>query len=204
MRLRKADVVQAYRRRDPTLQKRAREWFVLGYSVGHLLALCRGDSVTLLERTRQLLVEYEFQFHTGKGAAQNIKLMMAPDQGLFPNMRKPQLYKHGNKPVFTSLETVQLPGGYANYIEVVLSLCDVLSQLYARLASHAELLSLANMGEVLLSVDALLSRRFETVISEDMQDLAVQIMRSQQSQMASLLCSDQLGPTMFAVEHTEH
>ena len=130
--------------------------------------------------------------------------MMAPDQGLFPNVRKPQLYKHGNKPVFTSLETVQLPRGSADYIEVVLSLCDVLSQFYARLAARAELLSLAGMADVLLSVDALLSRRFENVVTEDMQDLAVYILRSQQNQMARLLCSDQLGPTMFAVEHTEH
>ena len=85
VRVRKADISAWYATRRPLVEKRCRRWFALGVSIGELLIATqpRLSIHTLLERMRQLVLEYEFHFHS-KSASQNISLMMGRDEGHFP------------------------------------------------------------------------------------------------------------------------
>ena len=231
VRLRRSDLITAYSRRDPTLQKRSREYYALGMSIGEILAQNGSNIRSLLEQMRQLMYEYDHCYHS---KTQNISLMMATDRGLFPtgnvsnsnnssstastttnsfsttrnntnnntntttNSTTPNLYKMYNKPLYLNLDTSLCPGDGINYIEVVLSLCAILSQLYERIFTSALQISNIGLSEMLLSIDTTITKRVVSVIANDLHDVAIDLLRTQQNAIASLFDSELLVPTLFA------
>jgi hypothetical protein len=221
VRIRRSNLYAWYRRRAPTLQKRGQAFYALGMSLGDILS-SSPDNITLeLERVRQLLLEYEFCYHSKGTASQNISLMMAKERGLFPlgnfsteetskpTCTHPTLFKHNNKPLYVMLETSQCPGLDVDYIEMVISLCTVLTQLYNRVLATAEAIANSSTGggsgssqlsDVLLSIDTILTKRVVQVISEDMHAIAIDLLRVQQQQIATLFDSELLVPTLFGMD----
>ena len=246
VRIRRSDLNKAYRRRGPTLNRRGREYYALGMSVGAILASTKDVNV-MLDRIRQLLLEYEFCYHSKGSATQNISLMMATDRGLFPvgslesqclsstnssattsssttsfsstntfssssssttssssdtgSGPTPTLYKQYTKPLYLMLETSQCPGQHVDYTEIVLSLCTVLRDMYQRVMESAEVISMSDRrSNTLLNIDGCLKKRVVNPISQDMHNIAVDLLREQQNDIATLFDSDLLLPTMFGKE----
>ena len=218
VRIRRSDLNKAYRRRGPTLNRRGREYYSLGMSVGAILASTK-DANVMLDRIRQLLLEYEFCYHSKGSATQNISLMMATDRGLFPvgNLESqclsstnssdtgsgptPTLYKQYTKPLYLMLETSQCPGQHVDYMEIVLSLCTVLRDMYQRVMESAEVISISDRrSNTLLNIDGCLKKRVVNPLSQDMHNIAVDLLREQQNDIATLFDSDLLLPTMFGKE----
>ena len=232
VRVRRADLVVWYARADrrSTLEKRCRRWFALGASVGAMLhASPRLPVPALLERMRQLALEYEFFFHS-KSASQNISLMMVRDEGHFPcgggggggggsggggdgggiggggggggsaeGSNKSVLHKQGGEALFIALKTLSATAGSrrVDYFGVVISLCAVLRMFYERCKEVPAALATKDHADLMLSVDGFVNRRFITVVSEDMQEIAVSLLREQQKAMLDLFDSEKLGATMF-------
>ena len=217
VRVRKTDLASWYTRspKIATVEKRCRRWFALGTSVGAMLRATRPrlTAPALLERMRQLALEYEFYFHS-KSASQNISLMMARDAGYFPGGRsrgdrddggvadgsnKSVLYKRGGEAQFVALKTLSVPvdAHRVDYFAIVLSLCTVLRMFYERCAKVPAALATKELADLMLSVDGFISRRFIAVVSEDMQEIAVGLMREQQMAIMDLFDSEKLGATMF-------
>ena len=218
VRIRRSDLNKAYRRRGPTLNRRGREYYSLGMSVGAILASTK-DANVMLDRIRQLLLEYEFCYHSKGSATQNISLMMATDRGLFPvgslesqclsstnssdtgSGPTPTLYKQYTKPLYLMLETSQCPGQHVDYMEIVLSLCTVLRDMYQRVMESAEVISMSDRrSNTLLNIDGCLKKRVVNPLSQDMHNIAVDLLREQQNDIATLFDSDLLLPTMFGKE----
>jgi hypothetical protein len=230
VRLRRAELIVAYRRRNPTLQKRGQEFYALGMSVGAVLSSVSLHHVgSVLETMRQLMYEYDFCYHTKGTASQNISLMMATDRGLFPigdvtrpraassssfissssltptststtaspNTDAPTLYKQYNRPLYLNLQTSQCPGDGIDYVEIVLSLCTILSQFYDLVLRSATHIDHGGWSSILLSVDASLTKRVIQVISDDLHGIAIDLLREQQKQIATLFNSELLIPTLF-------
>jgi hypothetical protein len=210
VRIRRSDLVKAYRRRDPTLQKRGCEYYSLGMSIGSIIS-SSASIKTLLEAVRQLLLEYEFCYHSKNSASQNISLMMASDRGLFPvgsdmlpsTFTNPQVYKHYNKPLYVMLDTTNCPGSSIDYIEVVLSLCSIISEFYERILKDSERIindDNNKLCDTLLSIDTTLTKRVVQVITGDMHAVAIDLLREQQQNIATLFDSELLIPTLFGIE----
>jgi hypothetical protein len=97
------------------------------------------------------------------------------------------------------LETSQCPGQRVDYIEVVLSLCAILTEFYQRVMGSAEKIS-SGRPATLLTIDGCLTKRVVVVISQDMHNVALDLLREQQNDLATLFDSDLLLPTMFGKE----
>ena len=83
----------------------------------------------------------------------------------------------------------------------MLSLCALLSQVYDRVVSAADTIATSpRLLDLLLSIDTTLTKRVVQCISEDMHAIAIDLLREQQQNIATLFSSELLLPTLFGME----
>ena len=73
--------------------------------------------------------------------------------------------------------------------------------MYQRVMESAEVISMSDRrSNTLLNIDGCLKKRVVNPISQDMHNIAVDLLREQQNDIATLFDSDLLLPTMFGKE----
>jgi hypothetical protein len=117
---------------------RTESYFLLGLSIAKILLLPSGTST--VRAFSQLMEEWEY-FNSGN-AMQSVKYMMAKNStSLYPNtipiegmsdLTRPSVYRFNNNVVYEFLQVYTLSYDL-DYLEVVITLCDILYKLYENL-----------------------------------------------------------------------
>jgi hypothetical protein len=124
--------------RSSVPKQRIESYFLLGLSIAKTLLLPVG---TLTVRAFSQLME-EWEYYNSGNAMQSVKYVMAKTSPcVYPNtvpiegmadLTRPSIYKFNNGVVYEYLQVFQIAFDL-DYLEVVISLCDVFYKLYERL-----------------------------------------------------------------------
>eukprot|EP00300_Choanocystis_sp_HF-7_P001454 c11173_g1_i1.p1 GENE.c11173_g1_i1~~c11173_g1_i1.p1 ORF type:complete len:255 (+),score=64.58 c11173_g1_i1:178-942(+) len=159
---------------------RVEDWFFLGVTLAPLLEL--SDSSQFVRGLAQCIEEFEYAI--ANPASQSLKyllressvqMMVDPTEPVRPKVRF-----NGSQPAFLYMAMFNLPCSLDPF-EVMFSLCDVLSEMYAKF--EADDCALSVLYEAILKLDARIKKHVLSFLVRDLEALAASIV---QTQLASL------------------
>jgi len=182
--------------RQESYKQRAVSFFYLGFSLARLLNLPNGT--TFINSVCQLFEEWEYYF--SGSAVQSVKYVLSRNstsnypQTLNINNRSSLQLLTTNEPINTSksfrppslsrfnntivYEVLQCPhlSQSLDYLQVLLSLCEVLTQLYSKL-SHPDSYTNKSLYDAIVKLDLRIKHHFINLVSKELTELSFRIMR---------------------------
>ncbi|KAF8963055.1 hypothetical protein BGZ46_001058 [Entomortierella lignicola] len=166
--LTETDLRRAYP--DEKVQKRAIQYFLLGTSIGSVIEIPSvGDCLKAL-----YVVVQEYDDFTAPESKSKMMFLRATG-------RKPT--ESEETPEYSLLEVRQLPFNL-DYLITFASLCDVIAQVYEKLATEDQTWTLTNM-EMFQKIDSRF-KKIMTVVSKELESMAREIMLSELNAMDPL------------------
>uniref|UniRef100_A0A7S4DWA0 Uncharacterized protein n=1 Tax=Lotharella globosa TaxID=91324 RepID=A0A7S4DWA0_9EUKA len=174
--------------RKPMLRTRCERWFLLGLSIGRLLA--QPNSGLLLRSMMQLIVEYEHFINYAQKSRKFPPFKWYPsaatsvDDGKSSRETRAQLHKVGRKVIFEHFlaYSVTIP---LDYCEIVFSLCEVLSLVYNKLLAQSAMTKSSH--EAILKVDTWIKTHILVAMSKHLSDVSRQVLAYQFNKIANNL-----------------
>lgn len=178
-------------------KRRAADYFMLGLSIARVVDGTRGVAA-LITSIGQLLEEWEYE--TSGAATQGVKFVLSKNAGcVYPSvsssseppnqstgdegsrtsntsslgaidLKSPALYRFNNAVVYEVLVNAHIPFDL-NYLDVVVSFCEILERLYNRLF-HADSFNVTSIFEGIVKIDTKLKHHFINMVSKELTDFA--------------------------------